>query len=752
MVTLWETHPRQGAGYQVTSRGAAELWDRELEELTGLALSRPWQPVLSRDSELLNLAGAKVSAEFFTLLGVDPMIGRGFAPSDSDPGAPPVVVLSHRLWRQRFGGDEALVGEQIQLEESPGRLSATVAGVLPPNLRIAGPLMSEPTDIFAPLVDVEPLAAAPPSHLGQRYFRVVGRLEADADIETARARLAAIAQRLAERHPDTHQDWGATMERVSEQLTAPIRPALLVLLAGVGLAFAVACCNVGILLASQARTRRRELAVRLALGASFWRVGRQILTECLVLATASGAAGLWLANHGLALLAAYVSEAQQRSQIIAIDHRAILFGCGLSLLTVLLFGLAPAIRLARPDLRAMLGTRSHDFHRAGTGPRHVLIMAELALASLLLVAASLLISSFLRLAATDPGFDPEGVTALRLRAVKPAGGSQPGGENLYLTLATEANVMPGVDAAGVINRPPLLGAGMSTWAAPASRPEDRLRVEFRGVSSGYFAAMGIPIEGPHDLARLDRDGGRQPIAVVSESTARRLWPGMPARGQRLILEWGRGENREVVGVVGDVRHPGAPATVQPTVYLPLKQTPHRSATLVLRGGPESNTSATVKARARQLGMTMVVEEPRSLSQVVRASVAEPRARALLVAGFALTAVLLAAGGTFSVVSYSVEQRRFESSVQQALGAHPRLLVRGTMVRMLRHALPGIVLGLATSLLVTRMLSGLLYGVNSRDPRIMAATALTMTMVVTLASYLPARKLVRGNPADALRCE
>ncbi len=471
-----------------------------------------------------------------------------------------------------------------------------------------------------------------------------------------------------------------------------------------------------------------------------------------MLATASGLIGLWLAHHGLALMTAYVTEAQQRSQVIAIDHRAALFALGLALATALLFGIAPAIRIAGLDLRTALAAGGRHRGRGGAGPRHALVAAELALSSLLLVAASLLAGSFQRLATTDPGFEAQGAVAMRLRAVRPAGGGSARPDAAYRSLVEEAARLPGVLATGVVNLPPLLGSDMSSRAAPATRPEKLLRVEFRGASSGYFQALGIPVMGRHELDRLDRDGGEQAVAVLSESAARRLWPGEEAIGHRLLLEWGSGESREVIGVVGDVRDPKAPAALQPTVYLPLRQAPHRSVTLVLRGDSDAGVFAAVRARALRLDPPLVVDEPKVFSQVVAAAVAEPRARALLVTAFALTAVLLAAGGTYSVVSFSVEQRRFDSSVRQALGAHPRLLVRSTIAEMLRHALPGIALGIAASLLVTRTLSGLLYGIDLRDPRVLIGTAALMTLIVAVASYLPAHKLSRNDPAAALRSE
>ncbi len=749
LVTLWETHPKQ-PGYRVASFPASEIWRQSLDELSAIAVTRPWRPVLSRDAELLGLEGATVSAGFFNLLGVEPTTGRNFTPADVLPDAPPVVLISYRLWQHRFGGDERLVGSEILLEGTPERVRATVAGVLPPAVAIDRPLVHQAADIFAPLREEDGS-----SHFGRRYFRVVGRLADGVELEPARSHLAAVSAGLAEDLPETNEDWGASIDRLHEQLAAPVRPALLALLTGVGLLFLVACCNVGILLTSQARGRRQELAVRLALGASGWRVGRQVLTEYLPLSLAGGALGLWLAHQGLALMVAY-TEILPNGQSITIDHRAYFFALGLALSTVVLLGLIPAIRSGRLDLRSALAALDRRPAGGGYRPRHALIATELALSSLLLVAAAMLIASFQQLTSADPGFEPRGVTTLRLRSLSGSGGNATRQDALYRRLLQETVQMPDVKAAGLIDRSPLLGPGMSVQAALRQRSVETVRVEFRGVTSQYFEALGIPVIGQPNLELLNRDDGDPAVVVVSQAAARHLWPDVASfdqlLGRRLVLNWGERQSREVIGVVGDVRHPSAPDDVEPTVYLPFQQVPHRGMTMVLRGDPQTELTAAVQDRARNLDPLLVVDQPQNLSREVAASIAEPRARTLLIAIFALSAVLLAAGGAYSVVSLSVEHRRFDSSIRQALGADPGLLVRNTITEMLKPASLGIALGLAGSLLVARALSGLLYGAGLGTPTMMLTTATVMVSIVAIASYLPARRLSNTDPAAALRSE
>ena len=746
LVTLWETHPQQPAGYRVASYPTADAWRRDLDELSALAVSRSWRPVLARGEDWLSVEGAKVSAEFFAVLGIEPLIGRSLTPADAAPDADPVVLISHRLWQLRFGGEASAVDSRILLAGAPQRLRATIVGVLPPAVDIGRPLAHANAEIFAPLTGRDTS-----NHFGQRYFRVVGRLADGTRIETAREHLRAAADRLAAARPATNSGWGATMESLREQRAAPIRSALRALVAGVALVFLVACCNVGILLMSQASVRRRELAVRLALGAGAWRVGRLVLIECLLLALGGGALGLWLAHQGVALLAVYV-DTLPSSQDLAIDRHAFCFALGLALATVVLLGMAPAVRFARLDLRSALADLAGRRRLGAGGPRDALVVIELALSSMLLVVASIMIASFQRLATTDPGFEPRGVTTLRLRAVDLEARGSARRDLLYLGLLRQTAPMPGMNAAGLISQAPLSGSGMSSHAAPGGRPEEPIRVEFRGVSSGIFAALGIPVIERRDLHLLDRGGGERAVVVISELAARRFWPGGGALGRRLVLDWGDRRGHEVIGVVGDVRHPSAPAEVQPTIYLPFRQAPHRVMTLVLRGEPRGDLAAAVRARVRALGWPLVVDQPRDLSAAVAASIAEPRARAFLVAAFALTAVLLAAGGTYGAVALAVEQRRHDASVRLVLGADPRRLVREAMTEVLKPVALGISLGLCGSLALTRALSSVLYDVGLQDPRPLIGTAAVMTLVAGLAGYLPANRLSKSEPAACLRVQ
>lgn len=744
LVTLWETHPRQGSAFRVSSLSTALAWRDQLAELEGLAISQPWRPVLSSGGELYSLQGAKVSAEFFQLLGITPMLGRGFSADDDRPGAEPVVLLGHGLWRQRFGGDAGLVGRTVQLEGRRQGQIATVIGILPPDLRIADPLVFEQAEIWAPL-------ALHPSqvHQGQRYFRAFGRLAEASDLAAARARLGSISVELESRYPATHQEWQGAMETLSEEIAAPLRPALLALLAGVGLVFLAACCNTGILLLSQATDRRQEIAVRLAVGASPRRIGWQIFNESCWLAGLSLVIGVALASRGLTLARPYTFSHLSSFHDVSLDARVLLFASGLALLTVLLFGLIPALRTVRGDYFAHLRLLPLKGGSAATSLRKWLMASEVALSLVLLTVATLMLESFERLTTADPGFDARGVVTMRVRLPGSLHPDAAERDALYRRLLADVVALSRVESAGLVDHLPMAGSNMATQAAAGEARERSIQVELRGVTGGYFEALGIPVEGAPEVPEWDSKSTAR-VAFLSRAAAERLWPGGDAAGRQLFLDWGSGEAIEVAGVVGDIRHHGMWSEARPTVYLPFHQLPHRALNLVVRSEPKPSMTADVQARARALDPAFVLENVQPLARIVDATIAEPRGRAMMSASFALITLILAAGGTYSVVAYSVAQRRYDFSIRQALGAHPRKLLQGTLADGARQISAGIAIGLAASLILSRALSGLLYGISAHHPGTLLGSTLLMSAVVFLATYVPASRVMKTNPAVDLR--
>ncbi|MEM7354420.1 MAG: ADOP family duplicated permease [Acidobacteriota bacterium] len=748
LVSLWEAHPQQSGDFRVASEAVAAVWAEELDELSDLALSRTWHPIVSHDNELQRLRGAKVSAEFLPLLGIEPLLGRAFSVDDERPGAAPVVLLSHDLWQRQFGGDPDLLGRTIALEGGTVTASATVIGILPPETRLAEPVLPEPAEILAPI-------ALPNegTDFGQRYLRVIGRLAEGTELKAARSHLAAISRTLAQLHPESNEGWTARIELASEQLVAPIRPALLALSAAVAFVLLVSCCNAGILQLSQASMREQELAIRLALGAQPLRVGRQVFTECVLTLLASALLGSLLAQQGLALVATRVASQMPLGGELTLDPWMLLLTIAAAATPLTLFSLLPAARAAGADGYLALresGRGARTGGQRGGRARRALVLAEIALSLVLLIGATLMVRSFQRLAAADPGFEAHGVLTLGLHLPRSLHPDSQRLDGLYKTLLGDLEQLPQVEALALIDRLPMQGATMATEAADEATPEERIKVEFHGVSEGYFQTLQIPLIAGRDLSTRHDEAAARNEVVLSAAAAEALFPGQSAIGRGVIVDWQTSTPREVVGVVGDVRHHGIRSQARPTVYMPLRQVSQHATTLVVRTDSDRQVVANVRSRARELETSFVIEAIRDLDDVVAQTIAGTQGQATLTTVFALIALALAMGGIYSVVTHSVAQRRYDFSVRQALGALPRQLVRATVVEALRQATVGLGLGLLAALLLTRTLSGLFYGISAHDPWTLIANTLTMAGVIVIATYVPARRAMRIDPAADLR--
>ena len=749
LVMLWETPPRSAedspADWRVASFPVLADWRREIGELDGLAASRPWRPILTGGDELVSVAGARVTADFFSVLGVEPRLGRGFLPGEDGAGAAPVVVLSHHFWQQRFGGDPEVLGKTLSFDDSGRPVAATVVGVLPREVRIGGPVVFEEVEVLMPV--------EPDPRRGQRYFRVFGRLAPGAGLEALRARLEVLARDFRDGYPENHAGWGAGAERLAELVAAPMRPALRLLLTAASLLFLVAVANVAILRRIQEADRCRDLAVRVVLGARPVRIWRQMLVESLLVSAAGAAAGVLLTAVALNWLESVGLFPGTR---IAVDRWGLAYTAGLGLLTTAAFGVLPARRFFKMDLASVVQAAGPSRRRvgqpAGFGPRRWLVLAETSLALVLVAAASLMLQSLRYLLRVDPGFDPRGVVTMRLR-IPPS--LHPDGDRLdelWRSLPAAVESLPQVHSAGLVNHLPMQGTSLGTraWAADAG-PAAGLRVEVRGVSRGYFRGVGMAL-----LAGRDFSSGEiaedLPAVVVSAAAARRLWPDAEAVGQRLDLDWSGSGARQVVGVVGDVKHRGVAAAADPAVYLPFGQTPHPAMTLVARSFADRPAALASEIRARVLSLdgTFVIDQVRTLPQVVGATLAQPRSHALALAAFALVSVCLSAGGAYTVVAYSVARRRHDFSVRLALGAHPRDLVKGVAAEGLRDAVSGVGIGLILFVFLARLLSDLLFGVRAGDPWVLTAMSVMMVAVAWVAAYLPARKVAGIDPAPSLR--
>ena len=704
------------------------------------------------EPELIN--GAIVSADLFPLLGVNPVVGRPFTRTDDQPNATPVIVIGHNLWRRRFNSDQNIVGRQVKI----GSGSASIIGVLPEDFRF--PAQASQTEFLRPLAAV----------LGERTqrrssysLRTIARLRPGVTAQAAESEMRAIGVQLENQYPDEGFRLGARLIPLSEELTWGTRTPLLVLLGAVGFVLVIACANVANLLLSRAAGRHREMAIRIALGASRLRVIRQLLTEGLLLALIGGALGLLVATWGVhALLAASPLDIPRLKEV-GLDKSVLLFAAIVSLLTSMMFGLAPALQATRVSTGEALKEGGRG---AATGVRNrvraVLVVTEVALSLVLLVGAGLLSKSFIMLREVNPGFDADRVltTNLSLSRVKyPKPEVQ---QAAFAEIIQRVSEVPGVESVAVIDPLPFGGTSTANTffiaGRPAVRPEEKPVSNYRTISPNYFRTLNIPLLRGRIFDERD-DKGTAPVIIVNESLARRYFVGADALGQHIMIEGEGGEKaippaREIVGIVGDVRHETLDLESGPEYYLPYAQAPASAMSMVVRSSGPNPASLTAKVREqiKQFDKEQYVAAVQPMTNLITESVARRRFNTQLTTLFAVLALLLASIGIFGVTTYAVTQRTQEIGVRLALGAQTRDVLRLVLGQGMRLVLLGIAVGLAGSLALTRVLAGMLFGVAPTDPLTFAAVSLLLAGIALLACYLPARRATKVDPLIALRDE
>ena len=709
--------------------------------------------------ELERVWGAEVSVELFPLLGVRPALGRFFTAEEDQPGGPSVVVLSYSLWQRRFGSDPHVVGREIKMGLA-GR-SYAVVGVTPPGFEF--PISAEGADYYRPFTVIT--ARNDPSVLsnrGTRFMPVVASLKPGITLEQAAAELDTITSRLAAQYPDVNAGRRIRLISMHEDLVGDIRPALLVLLGAVGFVLLIACANVANLSLVRASARGKEIAVRMALGASRWRLMRQLLTESLLLALVSGALGLLLATWGVDVLKALAPGDIPRLSEVGLDGRVLIFTLAVSALTGVVFGLAPAWQASHFDLTASLkeGGRGSTEGARRNRTRSLLVVSEVALSLLLLVGAGLLLKSFVRLLNADPGYTAARVLTM-LIPLPNTSYSSPEQQHAFFREAIErTRALPGVEAAAAVNVLPLGNRETRTTFDIGGRPpapsETQVAARNPLITSDYFRVMNIPVR--RGRAFTDRDAvAAPPVAVINEAFARRYFPSEEPLGQRLIL---KDENsnplppREIVGVVGNVRLGGLDDGVIPEFYVPFLQSADAQMNLVVRSStsdPAALASA-VRGVIRGIDKGLAVWETRTMDERVALWVAPRRFNALLLGCFACIALVLAAVGIYGVMAYTVMQRTHEIGIRMALGAQSGDVLRLIVGRGMSLALIGVVCGVAAAAAMTRVMRSLLYEVSTTDPAIFAGVAALLAVVAFLACYIPARRATKVDPIIALRYE
>ncbi|QSQ17730.1 ABC transporter permease [Myxococcus landrumensis] len=738
-------------------------WRAQGEVFEGLAAFSQVNVSLSGDDLPERLRGASVSANYFQVLGVGAALGATFQPVAGETGPRHVVVLSHDLWKRRFGSDPGIIGRAIRLDER----SHEVVGVMPERFTLPdiGPRKTTPTEppelwIPAPLHDIPQLGPDASLDLSQSrdtsYLRVLGRLKPGVTLERASAAMSAIARRLEQEYPASNLHSGVTLVPLREQIVGDVRPVLWVLLAAVGLVMAIACANVANLFLVRASARRQEMAVRAALGAGRGRMMRQLLTESLVLALLAGVLGVFLAAWGLDGLMSLVPAELPRLDEVRVDGRVLAFALCVSLATGVLFGLLPALQASRPDLNAVLRQTGGGKLAGGQRSRDALVVGEVALALVLLIGAGLLLRTLWRLQDVDPGFREESVLtwSLSLPGNKYPDEARQGA--FFQQVAERVASLPGVRSAGAATDLPLGGANI--WfdvevegRAPPTA-EESANVGFQVVTSGYFQSMGIPVRRGREVTALDTREA-QPVVVLNESAARRFFPTGEAVGQRLRLGDSSTPWLTVVGVVGDTRYDGPDKDARPEAYVPALQRSLFFMSFAVRTDLEPLALAgSVRSAVASLDKDLPLSALRTMEQRVEAATARPRFVSLLVAVFALVSLLLASVGLSGVMAYTARQRTREIGIRMALGARPADVLRMVLGQGMRLALAGVALGLLGAWALTRVLSSQLFGVSATDPAVFGSLAVLVAGVALLATWLPAYRATLVDPQVALRGE
>ena len=721
-------------------------WRRQSRSFQQMGAAQVWSAALTGGEHAEELPGMQVSPNMFSILGVPPLQGRTFEAGDDQPARGHVAVLSYQLWQRRFGADPKIVGHEINLNGE----SYTVNGVMPESFHFA-PFWATNVEVWVPLLLVKRLYDR-----GGRSLRIFARLRDGVPLQQAQADIDVICRRLAQQYPATNTDMTAQVIPLQEKVVANIRPTLLVLLGTVGFVLLIACSNVANLMLVRANAKKKETAVRLALGSSRWRVIRQSLVESILLSVAGAAVATVIASWGIAgLIASLPAGSLPRLDDVGIDKTVLLFTVLIALATGVVCGLAPALRAFRTDLQESLksGGRGSTAGRSEHRTRALLVISEVALALVLLVGAGLMLRTFQHLQAVDPGFDPHHVLTLEVAAGGRAYPTGPGRIRFFEQLRTRLEALPRVESVSLINHLPISGdiwtLGIIIYGRPDPPPAQQPTAAYRVVQPGYFATMKIPMLQGRDFDNHDiRD--TTPVAIVNEALAKHHWPGAPAIGQRLRL----GANwMTIVGVIKNVKQTDWTEKPEDEIYLPHAQSDANFSfmTVVMRAhGDPLSLRKPVEEQVRSLDKDVPIAHVQSMEQVIADKLWRGRLAMTLLGLFAAVAVSLAALGIYGAISYSVSQRTGEIGIRMALGARSADVLRMILLQGLAVVGVGITVGLFGAWILTRTLGSLLYGVTARDPVTFIAVPIILIALSVVACCLPALRASKVDPVTALK--
>jgi putative ABC transport system permease protein len=761
LVMVWESNPRleqrrglsQFAARNVVSPANFLVWREQNTVFDQMAAFVEQPANLTGQGEPERIAVQYSTPNLFPLLGVNPVLGRPFTAEEGQTGSDQVAILSYGLWQRRFGGRASAIGQTIRLDEVP----YTVVGVMPRDFQLFvkhETLVEQAPELWLPLAF--PAAWRQPRG---RFLMAVARLKPGATLGTAQAQMDRIASGLAKRFPDFDTGWDVTLVPMRQEMTGEVQPALLVLFAAVGFVLLIACANVANLLLARAASREREIAIRTALGAARSRLLRQFLTESLLVAVAGGAVGVLLAYWGTSALVALSPKGLLDLAKVPLNGTVLAFTAGLSLLTGIVFGLAPALGTSRVDLQEALkeGGRGTTAGRARHRARNAFVVAEMALALVLAAGAGLLIRSLMLLERVDPGFDPHNLLTFHVALPQAKYGNDAARQRFFQDLQARIKALPGVDAATADSFLPFSGIGSATdftiVGRPAPPPGQDYVTTVSVVLPDYFRTMRTPLLRGREFSAAEV-GQERHVVIVNQALARQYFPGQDPLGQQIIIHM-KDQNlpSTIVGVVGDVHLHGLDRVTQASVYWPYPELAYSSMTFAVRarGNPLALAGA-IRAQVASIDPSEPVAEVGTMEQWMGDSLGRARFAAMLLALFAAIAMALAAVGIYSVMAYAVTERTHEIGVRMALGASRAAVMRMVLARGALLALVGVGLGVAGALALTRFLESLLYQVKPADPAMFAAGGVVLVAVALSASCIPALRATRVDPVVALRQE